>query len=358
MKRLGSIAVAALVALPALAGSAQASSKTAVYTLSNSTSGNQVLEFSRAADGSLQQTGAYATGGAGTGAGLGSQNAVIVTRDRQFLLAVNPASNSLSAFRFGKQGLKLLNTVPSSGLTPISVTAHDNVVYVLNAGSLNIAGFFLGAKGLSALPNSTRSLSPAAAGPAQVSFDPTGAALIVSEKTSNSFDVFAVGGQRVVSSATMYASAGNVPFGFDFDGRGHLIAAQANAGVGESAASSYAIGPGAAFSTIAGPVLTHQGAACWLVTSKDGRFAFTANAGSGSVSSFAIADDGTPTLLGSTLVGVGTHPLDESVAGNTLFVLADAVHGMASYRIGKDGSLAPLGSATGLPVGAMGLAAR
>src|SRR2546430_2230489 len=106
-----------------------ASARTAVYTLSNQPSGNQVLELSRAADGSLVQTGAYATGGLGTGAGLGSQNAVIVTADRQFLLAVNAASNSVSAFAFGRHGLKLLNVVPSNGVTPISVTAHDNVVY-------------------------------------------------------------------------------------------------------------------------------------------------------------------------------------------------------------------------------------
>jgi 6-phosphogluconolactonase len=358
MKRLGTIAAAALLAVPALGGSAQASAKTAVYTLSNATTGNQVLEFSRAVDGSLQQTGAYATSGLGTGAGLGSQNAVIVTADRQFLLAVNAGSDSISAFKFGKNGLKLLNTVPSNGTTPISVTAHDNVVYVLNAGSLSISGFFLGAKGLTALPNSTRSLSPGAAGPAQVSFDPTGSALVVSEKTSNAFDVFTVGGQRVVSSATQYPSAGGVPFGFAFDGHGHLLAAQANAGPGESAASAYAVGPGGAFSTIAGPVLTHQAAACWLVTSKDGRYAFTANGGSGSISSFAVAADGTPTLLGSTVVGAGSHPLDEAVAGTTLFVLADAFHALASYRIGQDGSLSPLGGGSGLPAGAMGLAAR
>jgi 6-phosphogluconolactonase (cycloisomerase 2 family) len=205
--------------------------------------------------------------------------------------------------------------------------------------------------------DSIHTLSPAAVGPAQVSFDPTGSSLIVSEKTSNSFDVFSLTA-GVVGAPTMYASAGGVPFGFDFDGRGHLIAAQANAGVGESAASSYAVGPGGAFSTIAGPVLTHQGAACWLVTAKDGRFAFTANAGSGSVSTFSIAADGTPTLLGSTLIAVGSHPLDEAVKGGTLFVLADQLHQLTSFSIGKDGSLSALGGASGLPVGAMGLATR
>src|SRR5262249_55544757 len=131
VKRLGSIAAVALLALPGLAGSAQAARRGTGYTLSNSPAGNSVLEYSPAAVGSLAQTGAYATNGAGAGAGLGSQGALTVTPDHQFLLAVNAASNSVSAFAFGTHGLRLLNTVDSNGLTPISVTAHDHVVYVL-----------------------------------------------------------------------------------------------------------------------------------------------------------------------------------------------------------------------------------
>ena len=44
-----------------------------VFTMSNAVAGNSVLVFARAADGSLHAAGTFATGGTGTGAGLGNQ---------------------------------------------------------------------------------------------------------------------------------------------------------------------------------------------------------------------------------------------------------------------------------------------
>src|SRR6266508_1234837 len=77
--------VAGLVALAALAlaGSALAApgGAGAVYTLTNSPFGNAVAVFDRAGDGSLAAAGTYATGGSGTGAGLGSQGAVVLSAD-------------------------------------------------------------------------------------------------------------------------------------------------------------------------------------------------------------------------------------------------------------------------------------
>ena len=48
---------------------------------------------------------------------------------------------------------------------------------------------------------------------------------------------------------------------------------------------------------ISGAVPTFQGAPCWLVTSKDGRYAYTANAGPGTISGFTVGNDGSLTLL-------------------------------------------------------------
>src|SRR3989449_7163927 len=49
----------------------------AVYTLTNQVAGNAVAVFTRGADGRLTSAGTVATGGTGTGAGLGSQGAVV-----------------------------------------------------------------------------------------------------------------------------------------------------------------------------------------------------------------------------------------------------------------------------------------
>src|SRR5687768_12343483 len=50
----------------------------AVYTITNEASGNEVAVYQRSVNGSLTFMAAYPTGGLGSGAGLGSQGAVIL----------------------------------------------------------------------------------------------------------------------------------------------------------------------------------------------------------------------------------------------------------------------------------------
>src|SRR5437588_6311915 len=70
----------------------------AVYTLTNQVAGNGVAVFTRAADGTLSAAGRVATGGTGTGAGLGSQGAVALSDDGRWLFAVNAGSHDVSVF--------------------------------------------------------------------------------------------------------------------------------------------------------------------------------------------------------------------------------------------------------------------
>lgn len=69
----------------------------AVYVMSNQPSGNSVLVYTRAANGTLTYAATYQTGGKGAGTGadpLGSQGALML--DSGFLLAVNAGSNDVS----------------------------------------------------------------------------------------------------------------------------------------------------------------------------------------------------------------------------------------------------------------------
>ena len=75
--------------------------------------------------GTLTYAGTYATGGNGTGAGLGSQGAVTLSGNGQHLFAVNAASNSVSEFFVKNDGLKLEATFSSNGVLPIRVSAED-----------------------------------------------------------------------------------------------------------------------------------------------------------------------------------------------------------------------------------------
>ena len=331
----------------------------AVYTLTNQVSGNAVAVFARSGDGTLTAAGTFATGGAGTGAGLGSQGAVTLSDDGRLLFAVNAGSNDVSVFQVDPQGLSLVSRTPSGGTLPISVTVSRNVVYVLNAGGTgNITGFTVGSTGaLTQIGGSTRSLSGANVGPAEVSFSPDGRQLVVTEKSTSLLDVYPVDKNGVAGELTSSTSAGGTPFGFAFGPRNLLFVSEAAA---PGSASSYALSGSGDVRVISGAVLTHHGAPCWAVVTADRRFGYTGN-GSGSVSGFSIAPNGSIRLLGdgaTALIGSGVNDIALSANSRYLYVLqtggARAIH---AFRIQNDGSLRALGPVGGLPAGIQGLAA-
>ena len=235
-RRLAGLAVVALAAIAPT--SAFAHGGGTVYTESNAAA-NAVQAFDQAPDGTLTPGDSTLTGGAGSGAaGLGSQGALALERD--WLVAVNAGSNDVSLFRIRHGRLVLVDRVPSGGTTPNSVTIHDGVVYVLNAGgSGNISGFRLGHRGLWPLAGSTQPLASATAGAVQVSFTPRGDQLVVSEKGANTIETFPVDRRGRASAGTAHASAGAAPFGFSFGKHDALNVTEA----GASALTSYALDP-------------------------------------------------------------------------------------------------------------------
>jgi 6-phosphogluconolactonase len=350
-----------LLVMLLLATVATASSSTnspgAVYTLTNSASGNAVVAFGRGADGTLAAQGTFPTGGNGTGSSLGSQGGVVLSSDGRQLFAVNAGSNTVSLFSVRPNGLELQATATSGGISPISIAERKGLLYVVNAGGAgNIAGFTVGDGSIAPLAGSIRPLGAGSAGPAQVSFTPDGNALVVTEKASSTIDTYAVGPDGVAGAPAVSPSAGGTPFGFDFDNRGHLLVSEA-----AGSASSYAVGGGGA-NVISGAVATHQGAPCWLVASKNGKYAYTANAAAGTISGFSVGHDGSIALLDPTgataSLGSTSHPLDEAVSSNGQFLynLTDGLHTISAFRIAEDGSLVPVGSIS-VPTGAQGLAA-
>jgi 6-phosphogluconolactonase (cycloisomerase 2 family) len=345
------------LALVATAGAAHRGGPAgAVYVLDNQPGGNAVLAYSRAADGSLSGPVSYPTGGTGTGGGLGSQGSLVL--DGRDLYAVNAGSNSITRFSVTKSGLELETTVPSGGTMPISLTVHGDLLYVLNAGGTpNVTGFDTDGDDLTPIPGSTRPLGPGSAGPAQVSFGRHGKVLVVTNKNSNTIDTYAIDDDVPDAPAT-FAAAGGTPFGFDFDKRGNLLTSDA-----AGSASSYSLSREGRVNVITGAVAAFQAAPCWLVTSKDGRFAYTANTGSGTVSGFTVGNDGSLTLLtpgGATAsTGAGSRPADESFTrdGDYLYVRSGGTNTISAFAMNDDGSLTGAGTTTGLPVGAAGIAA-
>jgi putative drug exporter of the RND superfamily len=107
-RRLSAIAAASVATASLLGASAAMASADpgAVFTQTNAASGNAVLSFDRAADGSLVQSGFFRTGGLGSGAGLGSQSAVAVAREN--VLAVDAGSGDVAALRSTRIGIAAL----------------------------------------------------------------------------------------------------------------------------------------------------------------------------------------------------------------------------------------------------------
>jgi 6-phosphogluconolactonase len=145
--------------------------------------------------------------------------------------------------------------------------------------------------------------------------------------------------------------------------QGTLVVSEAFGGAANaSAASSYDL-LDTTLAVVSASAPTHQTAACWLVVTGDGRFAYTTNASSGSVSGYAVGPDGRLALLdagGQTgLTGAGSTPTDAALSLNSqfLYVVASGAHQVVGFAVGPDGSLSPLAQVS-LPVGAVGVAAR
>jgi 6-phosphogluconolactonase (cycloisomerase 2 family) len=334
----------------------------AVYLMTNATGGNSVIVFDRSADGQLTSDGTYATGGTGTGGGLGNQGSVILTKDHRRLYVVNAGSDDISAFHVSRTGLQLSGpSVPAGGQRPISLTEHGDLLYVLNAGgSGGIAGFRVGTDGaLTPIPGSIRPLSSPTAGAAQIQFSPDGRILVVTEKATNTISTYTVGSDGVASGPNAQASAGQTPFGFNFNQRGDLVVSEAvGGGPGASTASSYRLDRDGNLALISGRVATTQTAACWIAISQNGSFAYTTNTGSGTISSLAIGPGATLTLV-EAVAGTGIAPLDAAFTpGGRFLYVRNGGGTVGAFLAEAKGGLTHIGDFGVLPAGANGMAAR
>lgn len=368
----------ALAAGPALAGKEDSAHRGrddnpvgAVYTMSNAVDGNEILLFERDRKGNLTPSGTVATEGLGTGVGLGNQNAVVLDPANRWLFAVNAGSDDISVFAVQEDGLSLVQRVGSNGERPISLTYARNLLYVLNAGggdggADNITGFAVGPDGeLSPLPGSTRPLSDASVDPAQIEFNDDGDVLVVTEKATNNIVSYTVDVDGLPGDPVVTPSLGTTPFGFAFGKRDQLFVSEAAGGAqDQSSVSSYVVGEDAGVTAISPTVGTTETAACWVVVTPDGRFAYTTNAGSGSISGYRIAFDGAISLLdgnGRTgLTGRDSAPIDMALSndGRNLYALNSGNATISAFRVEEDGELERLRTLTGLPASANGLAAR
>jgi 6-phosphogluconolactonase len=335
-----------------------------VYTMSNQTSDNMILAYRRAADGMLEYAASYATGGNGSGAGLGNQGAVVLDDEEDVLLVVNPGSNSISSFKINGNGsLNLKSTVNSGGVTPVSIAISNNLVYVLNSGgSGNISGFRLGEnKKLVPIPHSSRPLSSSSAGAAQISFVRNGKVLVITEKATNKIITYTVNHLGLPGAMHSITAASATPFGFAPGHFGNIYVSEAVGGApNASNVSSYHIGWNGAINLTEGPVATGQTAACWVVLTGNEQFIYVTNTGSNNLSSYTVHPaTGNINLLHSNAASSGMGPIDAALSDNSKFLYALNGGGgsISAYSVSNNGTLASIQTLTGIPSTANGLAA-
>ena len=346
----------------------------AVYVMTNQVV-NAVIAFSRDPQtGSLTLADTEPTGGAGnptampgdpTTDPLASQGALAVDEGNVYLYAVNAGSNEISVLKITRDRLEFVQKIASGGLRPISLTIKGELLYVLNEGGApNITGFSVADDGtLTPIADSTQPLlGGPAADPAQVGFNPSVTLLVVTEKAGSRLDTYAVDQYGVAGPPIGNPSSGTTPFGFAFGADDNLFVSEARSGSpGASSVSSYnAEAP--LLDLVSASVPNGQTASCWLVTTSGGKYSFTSNTASATVSSYEADGNGVLNLIdgAAARTGTGTFPIDMALSVNNkfLYVLENGSHTISGWAIGKGGSLTPIGKFGTLSSGAQGIAAK
>jgi hypothetical protein len=351
--------------------------------LSNDADQNEIIEFARAADGSLSPFGSFPTGGAGTGAGLGEQGALAFDPSTNRFYAVNAGDNSISMLQLETDGtINLISKIASGGVAPNSITFSGNVVYVLNSGSAtiepNISGFMIDAAGLVAITGSIEPLSSGltgtgpggvvtSVGGSEISFMPGGSVLVVTERLANNIDTFpvtaGVAGPPVVFAepGPVGSTPGSEPFGFSVTPGGQIVVSEAWSGTaGLSSTSSFSVAA-TGLTEISKGVTSGQSGSCWTVMV--GNNVYETNTASATLSQFSVTASGVVSLVTANAGAAGapgTGPTDLAATSDGSYVYCHTGQGSLSiFAISStDGSLTTSPDFVGIPVKAAGLVAR
>ena len=360
---------------------------------------NEVVAFSRSTDGVLTQIGVFPTGGLGeniraSGANpLASQDPLIVSKDNQFVFAVNAGSESISSFVINEDfsltdgSLNVPTTGASGAQNPVSLTIFENTLYVVNTGvfapvdgspateipadrnrvNSSIIGFTVNADGtLTEMANSE--IPGVGANAGSIEFSSNGQNLYVTERRTNNIIIIPLDGNRLpiiepdggaATSALLSQTA--QPFGTDLyptDNGDILLVSEGNNGApGLSALSTYLIEDSGALTGISlssgvdgDPLVTGFTFGCWVefVETPTGDFAYVSNTPDGVITSYAVGDEGGLAVLESSagVTGIegddtqnGAGVLDVEIVFPFLYQVVNNDGRIAQFLINEDGSL-------------------
>ncbi len=342
-----------------------------VYAMTNDATKNEVFAFARGHDGTFHSTGSFATGGRGSGGitdPLESQGSLTISQDHRLLFAANAGSGTVSSFRIERDRLVWADQQPTDGAEPVSVAQHGHFVYVLDQGGFGgIAIFSVDDGGhLKKVPNSTTLLPATSLGGSSIAVSPDGQLLAVVERLTDNIDIFHILPNGTLSAITTTADPNPGGFSAIFSRGGELLVSETGpSGVADgSTISSFTVSSNATITAISAAVPTEGAANCWLAITPNGKFVYTSNSGSDTISGFNVAQNGALKPIGSGVVAAnpaGSHNVDIAVSadGNFVYTQNSNTGTIRVWTINSDGTLKEVDSISGLPQmsGTNGLAA-
>ena len=335
-----------------------------LYSMTNEEK-NKIVVFEREFDGTISFSGSFVTGGRGTAVSqtdpLGSQGSIVVSPCESLLFNVNAGDNTISSFRIIGDKLVLKDIVSSHGVMPNSLTVLDCNLYVTNVGDnthpSNVAGFHIRENGTLGFISVTNFSNPNVS-PGSIVACNCEDKLVVSEKSTNLLSVFTVRDDGTLTTPVENPSNGVTPFG-SVCACGTLYVSEA----GSNALSSYDVLNNSRLRVISGSVQNGQSATCWVSITPEQTFAYTSNAGNGTISQYKINANKSLTLIETvpSIPGINGAPLDNTIddEGKHFYVLNGSQGSISVFKIQKNCHLRliQIFQNTLLPkVGAQGLA--
>lgn len=405
------VAIAALL-VPSAAMAAKKPAKKAntgfVFSQSNNPGANSVYVFKRnRTTGKLSLFQAIRTGGKGTAGqqpfGLpvvDSADSIILSPNHKLLFVVNDGDNTVTSFKVGPGGIKRSDLVTSGGALPISLAVHKNVLYVLNGVTGSVMGYHYTANGkLTPITKSAQALS--VPGPdgiaADIGFTPNGRWLVVTMRylpltngtsgQNGKIDLFPVHKDGSIGAAVDNTAATPTPFGFRFTSNGIMVDTSAGRVTTTNnepppipdptqingSTQTYAVGSNGKLIPISNAPSGGR-AACWVVLTKDNKFAFVTNTlsasppatgtGKNGLARYSVSKGGALSFLGNVDTGPGT-PSDVGLSPDGKYLyMADPTQGLLGmtkshlevYKV-SGGNLTPVQhTPTALAFGVSGIA--
>jgi 6-phosphogluconolactonase len=168
-------------------------------------------------------------------------------------------------------------------------------------------------------------------------------------------DSFTVGrgGRLTPAPGSPFVAQAPGPFGSEFSptNPANLYVSNAHGGTGNGSVSALSASDNGTLRSIgASPFADHQTAPCWVEITHDGRYLFTVNTASLSISRYVINGDGSLTLLGSTPFRHAVKPFDGRLSpdGSTLFAV-DGTGLLSAFSVNRGDLSEVASSPTSLP---------